>query len=188
MYIINAKLEEVVKEFVFVNSWIETVCENILHKDKDDCKISIFYNYGYFVSKSTGSKPEQYTMLYDERLEHELSKVRVNITVKIDKFMMTNRLIKSLIPDTIKLMVSEITKYKMNLEFEYHGMQSIKDSIPLYDSSILSIEVMKEELQSEKFEEDYLDMDDILDKIAVKGIDSLSEREKEFLDQKSKEM
>ena len=76
----------------------------------------------------------------------------------------------------------------MNLEFEYHGMQSIKDSIPLYDSSILSIEVMKEELQSEKFEEEYLDMDDILDKIAVKGIDSLSEREKEFLDQKSKEM
>ncbi len=37
-------------------------------------------------------------------------------------------------------------------------------------------------------DETEFDLDDILEKISVSGIDSLSEKEKEFLDKKSKEM
>jgi len=84
MYIVNTNLQEVTKEFEFVNSWIETVCQNILHKDKEDCKITAFYNYGYFVPKGKGVNPDQYDMLFDDRLIYELSKVRVNVTMKID--------------------------------------------------------------------------------------------------------
>ncbi len=188
MYLINTNLEEVTKEFDFVNSWIDTVCENILHKEKENCKITMFYNYGYFVPKGKGANPEQYDMLFDDRLQYELSKVRVNVTVKIDEFMMTNRLKKGLVPDIIKSMVTEITKYKMQIECEFHENKEVKDSIPPYDESIVSVEVIKKEIGTESIEEDYFDIDDILDKIATNGIDSLTEKEKEFLDKKSKEM
>jgi hypothetical protein len=188
MYIVSVNLEDVSKEFEFINSWIDTICENILHKEKDSCKINIFYNYGYFVKKGQGPKEEQYKMVYDDRLEYEISKVRVNVTIKIDDFMMTNRLKKGTIPDIIKSMVTEITKYKMDVEFEYHGLQSIKDSIPEYDNSVISVEVIRQELKPDDVNDEVLDLDDILDKIAKNGIDSLSNKERDFLDNKSKEM
>jgi hypothetical protein len=188
MYLINTNLEEVIKEFEFVDSWIDTICENILHKEKDKCKITMFYNYGYFVTKGKGASSEQYEMLFNDRLNYELSKVRVNVTIKIDEFMLTNRLGKNMIPDLIKSMVTEITKYKMQIESEYHQNQEIKESIPPYDDSIISVEIIKQEIKSETIEDDYFDLDDILDKIATNGIDSLTEKEKEFLDKKSKEM
>lgn len=188
MYIVNTNLQEVTKEFEFVNSWIETVCQNILHKDKEDCKITAFYNYGYFVPKGKGANPEQYDMLFDDRLIYELSKVRVNVTMKIDEFMMTNRLKKGMVPDVVKSMVTEITKYKMTIESEFHENDEVKKSIPNFDETVISIEIMKKELSSEKIEEEYFDLDDILDKIAKHGLESLSLKEKEYLDKKSKEM
>jgi hypothetical protein len=188
MYLINTNLEEVSKEFDFVNSWIETVCQNILHKEKDSCKITMFYNYGYFVPKGKGANPEQYEMLFNDRLKYELSKVRVNVTIKIDEFMLTNRLKKGLIPDIINSMVTEITKYKMQIESDFHQNEKVKESIPPYDESIISVEVIKQEIATDKIEEEYFDLDDILDKIAKKGIESLTEGEKNFLDKKSKEM
>lgn len=188
MYLINTNLEEVSKEFDFVNSWIETVCQNILHKEKDSCKITIFYDYGYFVPKGKGADPKQYDMLFDDRINYEMSKVRVNINIKIDDFMMSNRLKKGLIPDVIKSMVTEITKYKMQIECDFHENKEVRDSIPAYDESILSVEIIKNEIDTEKIEEDYFDLDEILDSISKNGVDSLSEKEKQFLDKKSKEM
>lgn len=188
MYIINTNLEEVTKEFDFVNSWIDTICEDILHKDREKCKITMFYNYGYFVPKGKGANPDQFDMLFEDRLKYELSKVRVNVTIKIDELMITNRLKKGLIPDVIKSMVTEITKYKMTIECEFHQNDDVKKSIPEFDESIVSIEAIKQEIGSEQIEEEYFDIDDILDKIANKGIDSLTESEKDFLDKKSKEM
>ena len=188
MYLINTNLEEVSKEFDFVNSWIETVCQNILHKEKDSCKITIFYDYGYFVPKGKGADPKQYDMLFDDRINYEMSKVRVNITIKIDDFMMSNRLKKGLIPDVIKSMVTEITKYKMQIECDFHENKEVRDSIPAYDESILSVEIIKNEIDTEKIEEDYFDLDEILDSISKNGVDSLTEKEKQFLDKKSKEM
>jgi hypothetical protein len=188
MYLINTNLEEVSKEFDFVDSWIETICESILHKEKEKCKITIFYDYGYFVPKGKGYDLKQYEMLFDDRLSYEMSKVRVNITVKIDNFMMINRLKKGLIPNIIKSMVTEITKYKMQIECDFHENKEVRDSIPAYDESILSVEIIKNEIDTDKIEEDYFDIDDVLDKIANKGIDSLTDGEREYLDKKSKEM
>ncbi len=188
MYTISTNLEDVLKEYLFVDSWIDTICENILHKEKDKCKITAFYSYGYFVAKSKGIDPKQYEMLFDDRLEYELSKVRVNVTVKIGEFMMTNRLKKGMIPDIIKTMVTEITKYKMQIEFEFHQDERIKKSIPDYDDSVVSLEIIKQDITEDKIEEEYFDIDEILDKIAKNGIETLTKREREFLDKKSKEM
>ena len=180
MYIINTNIEEVLKEFQFVESWMDTICQNILHKDREDCKVTLFYNYGYFVPKGKGSNPEQYDMMFSDRLVYELSKVRVNVTIKIDEFMMTNRLKRGMMPELVKSMVTEITKYKMSIESEFHLNKEVKDSIPDFDESVVSIE--------DKIEEEYFDLDDILDKIAKHGLESLTEGEKDFLDKKSKEM
>jgi len=188
MYTINTKIEEVVKEFDFVNDWIDTICKNILKKEKESCKITTFYDYGYFVTKGSGINMDQYDMTYDDRLSYELSKVRVNVTIKIDDFVFTNRLKKGLIPDLIRTMVTEITKYKMTVEYEFHQNIEIKKSIPEFDDSIVSVEIIKKEIDQEKIEDEYFDIDDILDKIAKGGLDSLTEGEKEFLDKKSKEM
>jgi hypothetical protein len=188
MYIINTNIEEVLKEFQFVESWMDTICQNILHKDREDCKVTLFYNYGYFVPKGKGSNPEQYDMMFDDRLKYELSKVRVNVTIKIDEFMMTNRLKRGMMPELVKSMVTEITKYKMSIECEFHQNQEVKDSIPDFDESVVSIEVIRKEIGTDKIEEEYFDIDDILDKIAISGIDSLTKGEKDFLDKKSKEM
>jgi hypothetical protein len=188
MYTINTKIEEVVKEFDFVNDWIDTICKNILKKEKESCKITTFYDYGYFVAKGSGINMDQYDMTYDDRLSYELSKVRVNVTIKIDDFVFTNRLKKGLIPDLIRSMVTEITKYKMTVEYEFHQNIEIKNSIPEFDDSIVSVEIIKKEIDQEKIEDEYFDIDDILDKIAKKGIDSLTTSEKSYLDKKSKEM
>jgi len=188
MYIINTNLEEVTKEFDFINSWIDTLCDNILHKDRKNCKITMFYNYGYFVPKGKGVNPEQFDMFFEDRLKYELSKVRVNVTIKINELMITNRLKKGMVPDVIKSMVTEITKYKMSIECEFHQNEDIKNSIPEFDESVVSIEVIKQEIGTDKIEEDYFDLDDILDKIAKSGIDSLTDGENSFLDKKSKEM
>jgi hypothetical protein len=174
MYIINTNLEEVTKEFDFINSWIDTLCDNILHKDRKNCKITMFYNYGYFVPKGKGVNPEQFDMFFEDRLKYELSKVRVNVTIKINELMITNRLKKGMVPDVIKSMVTEITKYKMSIECEFHQNEDIKNSIPEFDESVVSIEVIKQEIGTDKIEEDYFDLDDILDKIAKSGIDKKS--------------
>ncbi len=196
MYIIDAEIEDVYKEFPFINDWISTICKNILNKDYDECKVHMFYHYGFFNPK-VNDKEEYYLkqyekcskMKYDERFVYELSRTRVNVTVKIDNFMMTNRLEKGLIPSMIETIVKEITKYKMLVESEYHEDKDIKDSIPPIDSQIISVDLIKKLVSGDdEVDETEFDLDDILEKISTTGIDSLTSKEKEFLDKKSKEM
>ena len=102
--------------------------------------------------------------------------------------MMTNRLKKGMLPELVKSMVTEITKYKMTLESEFHQNHEVKNSIPSFDESVVSIEVIRKEIGDDRLEEEYFEMDDILDKIAQFGLNSLTKSEKEFLDKKSKEL
>ena len=196
MYIIDTKSEEVYKEFPYIKSWVESICDSIIKKEMGDCKIDMFYYYGFFVPK-VSNKQDYYTkqydmysqMKFDERLNYELSKTRVNITIKIDNFMMTNRLKKGETPSIVSSIVTEITKYKMMAESEFHENQKIKDSIPEVDNNLVSIELVKSLVSGkEEVDETEFDLDDILEKISKQGMESLSEKEKEFLDKKSKEM
>ena len=77
----------------------------------------------------------------------------------------------------------------MMAESEFHENQEIKDSIPEVDNNLVSIELVKSLVSGkEEVDETEFDLDDILEKISNQGMDSLSEKEKEFLDKKSKEM
>ena len=124
-------------------------------------------------------------MPFEERLAEEFSKVRVNVTIKIGSFMMTNRLEKGDIPQIVKDVVTEVTKYKMVFEGGIHNNSDVIDTIPQFDTSIVSFDLIKDQIKSES--KNY-DIDDILDKISENGMDSLSEEEKDFLKNQSKNL
>jgi hypothetical protein len=188
MYIIKTTVDEVASEFNFVSKWINSICKDILDQEVENDKISVFYNYGYFVPKGSGYNLDQLDMMWEERLQYELSKVRVNITIKIDNFIMSNRIEKGKVPESISKIVCEITKLKMKAEYEIHQNKQIFDSVPPIDDSIVNFptDELKDITNNES--EEYYDIDDILDKIQISGFESLTGSEKEFLDKKSKEM
>jgi hypothetical protein len=126
-------------------------------------------------------------MMFDERLEFELKKVRVNLTMLVGKnFVLSNRMPKGTIPDIIRKVVTEVTKVKMLVEYEFNNNEDVKKSIPEIDTSIISFEIIRDVVKDEN--KLNLDIDDILDKISQDGLDSLSDEEKEFLDKKSKDV
>ena len=127
-------------------------------------------------------------MLYDERLVYELSKVRVNVGMKMGQFFISDRMNKEFVPSLIREIVNEITKVKMLVESEYHENQEVKDSIPELDSDIVSFDIIKDVVSGDYSDVQNFDIDSILDKISQKGMDSLSEEEKEFLNKKSKDI
>jgi hypothetical protein len=190
MNIISVTFDEIIEEFEIVKDWTDSICKDILNKDLSESKINSFYHYGYFLPKVENKEEfysEQYDryskMLFDDRLKEELSKVRTNVTIKIGNFMMTNRLPKGTIPKVIKEIVTEVTKYKMIFECEIHNNEEVRKSIPDFDDSIVSFELIKNQVSSEP---EQFDMDEILDKISESGMDSLTESEKNFLKNQSK--
>ena len=199
MFVIDAKRKEVAKEFPIVKDWIKKIKKMKITKtefDKND--IEFYYSYGFFVPKSK-NKEEEYlksldlsmAMLYPERLELELSKVRVNISMKLDNFIITDRLPKGTIPQKVKDIVAEVTKVKMMVESEFSYNKIVLESIPALDKTVVDIEIIKgpEDLPIEFVSEaQTFTIDSILDKISKKGYESLSKEEKDFLDNKSKNM
>jgi hypothetical protein len=193
MFLLPVLKEDVLNDFPIVSEWLDTIQFSILKKQIEDSKLELYYTYGYFLPK-VQNKEEFYmdmqercnNMLFDERLEFELSKIRVDLTMRVGKFAMSNRLPKGVVPDQIKEIVTEVTKVKMMLEGEYHSNQDVINSIPDVDTSIVSYEIIKDAMKSENSEK-YFNVDEILDKISKDGIDSLSEEERNFLDKKSKE-
>lgn len=192
MNIISVDYKEVVDEFKIVKEWVNNIHSNILKKEISEDKIVTFYHYGYFLPK-VSNKEEYYSdqferyskMPFEERLAEEFSKVRVNVTIKIGSFMMTNRLEKGDIPQIVKDVVTEVTKYKMVFEGGIHNNSDVIDTIPQFDTSIVSFDLIKDQIKSES--KNY-DIDDILDKISENGMDSLSEEEKDFLKNQSKNL
>ena len=197
MFVIDAERKEVTKEFPIVKGWIKKIKKIKITEskfEKDD--IEFYYSYGFFVPKSK-NKEEEYVkslesaiaMLYPERLELELSKVRVNVSMKLDNFIITDRLPKGTIPQRVKDIVAEVTKVKMMLESEFSYNKKVLESIPALDKTVVDIEVIKGSDEKTVVQEsNSFTIDTILDKISNKGYDSLSKEEKEFLDNKSKNM
>jgi hypothetical protein len=181
MFIIEAHIDEVLLELPLVREWVDTIKNSILKKDFPDSKIIAYYSYGFFVTKSN-SQVDYLKMPYSERLEFEKSKVRVDISLKMGKFAMSNRLPKEMIPPFIEEIVAEIVKIKMTVETEIEDIYEIKDTIPPL-TGVVQFDII-EELEDET----QLDMDEILDKISREGMSSLSSEEKEFLDRKSKDV
>lgn len=194
MFTINVEKDELVNQFPEVKKWVKKIQKMSFSKkgEINDSEIEFYCSYGYFVPKSfNGDKYEQVAettskMLFDERLSFELSKVRVNLTMKIGHFVISDRLPKGVIPDSVVRIVTEVTKVKMMIESDYYQNEEVKNSIPEIDKTFVDIEIVKDVVTNDYKEDKNFDIDSILDKISQKGLDSLSNEEKDFLDNKSK--
>ena len=192
MFIIPINREEV-SDFPRIKKWIKNLhklsfTEEEIQKDK----IEFLCQFGFFVPKGNNSVEKLMEsfevtskMLFEERLKFELSKVRVDIAIKYEKFFMTDRLPKDVIPEPVYKLVKELTKVKMMVESKMHDNIDVLKSIPEIDTSMINIDIFKNIAHSE-IKTEY-NLDDILDKINEKGIDSLSDDEKKFLDDSSKQ-
>lgn len=176
-----------------VKDWIENFnLMSFSDKKITEDDVDFYCSFGYFVPKTyNNEKFEEISeltsnMLFEERLNFEFSKVRINLTAKIGNFLISDRLPKGSIIDSVMKVVTELTKVKMTIESEFTNNQDVKNSIPEVDKSIVDFEIIKDVVKKDYNEVDF-NVDDILDKISNKGIDSLSEDEKNFLDSKSKE-
>jgi hypothetical protein len=176
-----------------VKDWIENFnLMSFSDKKITEDDVDFYCSFGYFVPKTyNNEKFEEISeltsnMLFDERLNFEFSKIRINLTAKIGNFLISDRLPKGSIIDSVMKVVTELTKVKMTIESEFTNNQDIKNSIPEIDKSIVDFEIIKDVIKKDYNEVDF-NVDDILDKISNKGIGSLSEDEKNFLDSKSKE-
>ncbi len=184
MFLVQANIKDVLDECSVVRDWIDVIKTNIIKNESfQDSNIKFYYSYGFFVPKST--KYVRLDMLFPERLELELSKIRVGATIEMGNFIMSNRLPRGFIPPIINDIVIEITKVKMMIECELFQNDEIFDSIPPLSENT-SFKIIREMI-GDQIEEEF-DMDDILDKISKYGIDSLNQREKDFLDKKSKDV
>ena len=199
MFVIDVERKEVTKEFPIIKDWLKKMKKIKLNEgefDKD--KVEFYYSYGFFVAKSKNNDEEylksldsNLKMLYPQRLELELSKVRVNISMKLDNFIITDRLPKESVPSKIQDIVAEVTKVKMMVESEFSYNKIVLESIPALDKTVVDIEIVKgpQDLPIEFVSEaQTFTIDSILDKISKKGYESLSKEEKDFLDNKSKNM
>jgi len=193
MYLIPVEIEEILTECPVIADWITVVKDSILKTNKEP-KIEAYLSYGIFVPKSENNfdmysikYEKNKTVLFPDRLTDELSKVRVDVTLKIGKFVMSNRI--PIVPKTIEDIVTEITKVKMMIESEDHKNQDVIASIPKLSSDV-KVNIYRDGVLEEfEFEpEENLDIDSILEKISNTGMDSLTDREKEFLDHISKNM
>ena len=195
MFVIDVDRKEISEEFPTMKAWMKKINKLKLGEEEFDKKeAEFYYTYGFFVGKSKNT-PEALQeaaeatskMLFEERLAHELTKIRVFITMKAGEFMITDKLPKGTIPEKVKKVVAEVTKVKMSIESEYYQNQEVKDSIPELDKSIVNVEVTRK-AKDEGEEPVRFDIDAILEKIGKYGYESLSEDEKTFLDKKSREL
>lgn len=173
--------------------WIKILKK--LKPDLIESDLQIYYTYGYFQPK-VKDKEEYYkqiyekcsVMLFDERLTYELSKIRTNLTIKSGELILSDRLPKELILKIVTEIVTEITKVKMLVEYEYNQNEKIKSSIPKVDTDIVSFEIIRDLVNNDYSKSQNFDIDFILDKISKEGLESLSDEEREFLDKKSKDV
>lgn len=188
MYTILGNVEEVCNELPVVKKWIKTIHKKFLKKEINMDEIEITFSYGFFVPKGDkeGFYQNQYNMKFDERLSLEMSKLRVDVFIKVGKFSLINRLDNGVVPSSITKIVNELTKVKMTLEGEYNQNQEVIDSIPEIDTSIVSFRILKEGEDTDTVEDSQFDIDEILDKINNSGVQSLTTDEREFLDKISK--
>jgi hypothetical protein len=171
-----------------IQKWYDFIT-NHLGKEIKESKLEFYYSIGFFLPKAENKEQQHIenidkieSMPYNDRLEWELSKLRINLTMNMGNFTISDRMPKKYIPQPIFDLVKELTKVKMLLESEITGNDSQKYSIPDFDENFISSDEFKAQLKQLLGKEDSkLDLDDILDKISKTGMDSLTKDELTYL-------
>jgi hypothetical protein len=193
MFTIKVTLTEVKKDYPQVlENWLDTIQNSFGKKIVED-KLELFYSAGLFAPKKEVEEDVDKILKMDfaQRLDWEIAKVRIDLTLKISKFVITDRMERKFVPSVIADMIREITKLKMILEGELNGNEfGVADSVPPLQGGFFDEEslrsVFKELVGFSANSGGSHDLDVILDKISEFGIDSLSGDEMDFLKSQSK--
>lgn len=130
------------------------------------------------------------TLPYEERLNYEMSRATVCAYMRNKTFVIGDKIQDNHFPEKIKTIFAEMIKVKMIVEYEVYGNEEIRSTVPNLDESKIDMNVIQNEIDTLKTQMDTQDselsLDDILDKINLYGMGSITEKELEFLNQQSK--
>lgn len=170
--------------------------------DKPDDKIDWYVSWGFFGKKAKDEaeaiqKEIDYEaklhLIYDERCEADLPKIRISIGMKAGNRTSADRVIEQTIPDFIIEMAYEVIKITMLQEQMIINDPIVQESLAPFQHLLDGIlEEMREmgldmeEGNIKKRVEVPMNMDDILDKINDGGMSSLSAKELKYLEKMSK--
>lgn len=140
---------------------------NSKYKNTPIEKIGWTYSFTYFRKKGENT-PEYYEALYkmpyEQRLEVELKKCRVNLSLSAGYFYISDRV--SSISESVKETVKQITMQKMINEQEYIGDENVLNSIPfVVENERPKPMSLEEQLKHAIEAEDYLEAARIRDEI-----------------------
>jgi hypothetical protein len=141
---------------------------NSKYKDTSEDKMYWAYSFSFFRKKGENT-PEYYEALYkmpfEERLEVEMKRVRVNIALTAGYFYISDRVVN--VSESIAKTIRAITMQKMANEQEFNaGDESILNSIPFVkDEEKLKPMSLQEQLKHAVEIEDYEDAARIRDEM-----------------------
>ena len=186
MIVFKATFEDIAKWFPeesgqFIQELRDSSSKNSKFKaEKTDWIVS----WGFFVKKAKSEEEQtaqrdlfmnKLKMVYSERVEVELPKIRINLSMKAGQYLRGDK-VYSETPDFITQMAREVVKVMM-----WEEQKQLQDPIVLE-----SLEEFKHLFEESEPSETPLDLDTILDKINTTGMSSLTGEELKFLEKMSK--
>jgi len=141
-----------------------------VYKDTPIEKMNFAYNFSFFLKKGTYTKEyvdDIVKMSFQERYEHELSKVRASLVLSVGHFYICDRITG--VSDTIKEAVKYTTAQKMQDEAIVLEDDSLLDTIPeikIFNENQEPREITLEQQLSQAIEdEDYMKAAKLRDEI-----------------------
>jgi hypothetical protein len=131
------------------------------------------------------NESQKYQLKFQDRLDYELDRIIVKLTMTAGQFQLTDEI--EYVPEEVVSIASELVKILMIEEQKKEKNEEVIDSIPpvKIDEPTLSVDETYTEnvtILEEHYETvEELTVDNILDKINNHGIDSLTEKEIDFL-------
>jgi|688.fasta_scaffold136958_4 hypothetical protein len=194
---VSVKKKDMYSEFPLSKKWFKAIKKLAIDKEKfDKQKVEFFYACSFNVPTNPEELNEylqdaEYatTLPYTDRLSFELSNLNIHVYVKHMGFAIGDKIKQNEIPERVIKVVEEIVKVKMLVEYELHGIEELKLTIPPIDTTKVDMSHINREIQALKeqvTDESELDIDTILDKINKYGLSSITEREIEFLNKQSR--
>jgi len=168
---LNVKLEQLKTDYPDFYDFFKNTLENSNSKYKKykESKYNSSYYIGFYMKKSQKTKDyyeKLYSMVWDDRVKEEYTKVRISITMSVGKFLLSDQ--TNVISDTAKIYIDEIVSRKMYFEQlnSPETNETVLNSIPNLDELV------------EKIDQEIKNQKDFLSKLGEKlGITTTKERE-----------
>jgi hypothetical protein len=179
MVIVKVGKKEMFEFFPIAKKWIKKISKMMPGEFR---KKDIEYFFTFTWPSEAATSGYLLNLTFEERIVTEIEMLSINAMIKYGDFSVSDSISSGITPESIRKVAEEMTKVKMMVECQITGNEEIRKTIPDLDSNRVDTEAIRKSIGKISEEEsEILDLDTILDKIIENGIESLSEREMEFL-------